>query len=150
LIVQRTLQAYGHNNNLTQSELDTSKLSNVATKLSTFANRLEAHISDSRNGMIFARQNAQNYAYPDNKDLWHYAELIKENTASQELKDAATDVQTAIVSAVLTEDHGTVNGNSHGIAIYVPSPIDYLTSYGNLALARATDWDRWLQNQPRN
>jgi hypothetical protein len=150
-IVQRTLEAYGHNNNLTQSALDTSRLANLASKLNSFATTLETNISGSRSAMVFARRNAENYAYPDNKDLWHYAQLIKENSPSTALQNAATDVQTAISSAVIAEDHGTINGNSHGVAIYVPAPIDYLSgSYALLALARATEWDRWLQDQPSN
>jgi len=149
-IVERTLEAYGRNNNLTQSALDTSRLATLASRISSFANTLEANISGSRDAMLFARRNAENYAYPDNKDLWHYAELIKQNTASTSLKASATDVQNAIDSATIAEDHGTINGNSHGIAIYVPSPIDYLSSYSNLSFSRSTDWDRWLQNQPNN
>ena len=149
-IVERTLEAYGRNNNLTQSALDTSKIANLAGRISSFANTLEANISNSRDAMVFARRNAENYAYPDNKDLWHYAELIKQNTASSSLKASATDVQNAIDAATIAEEHGTINGNSHGVAIYVPAPIDYLPSYSNLAFSRATDWDRWLQNQPGN
>ena len=147
-IVQRTLESYGHNNNLTQSALDTSRLSNLASKIDSFATTLEANLSAVRDGAIFARRNAESYAYPDNKDLWHYAELIKQNTTSTAVKNSATDVQTAISSALIAEDHGTINGNSHGIAIYVPSPIGYLSSYSSLALARATGWDQWLVNQP--
>jgi hypothetical protein len=149
-IVQRTLQEYGHNTNLTQSALDTSRLQNLASKIDTFADTLEANINTSRAGMVFARRNAQNYAYPDNKDLWHYAELIKQNTTVTALKNAASEVQAAIESAVIEEDHGSLNADSHGVAIYIPAPIDYLTNYANLAFARNTDWDRWLQNQPSN
>ncbi len=149
-IVERTLEAYGRNNNLTQSALDTSRLATLASRISSFANTLEANISGSRDAMLFARRNAENYAYPDNKDLWHYAELIKQNTASTSLKASATDVQAAIDAATIAEEHGTINGNSHGISIYVPAPIDYLSSYSNLSFSRATDWERWLQNQPNN
>src|SRR5258708_25662424 len=147
-IVQRTLEAYGTNNNLTQSCIDLSHMQDVADKLDAFARSLIIHKGDSAVAMTNARNNAQNYAYPENKDLWHYADLIKTGTSANDLKTAATNVQTAIVSSVIAEQHGTVNGNSHGLAIYVPAPLSYLSQYANLALARSTQWDEWLQAQP--
>jgi hypothetical protein len=35
------------------------------------------------------------------------------------------------------------------MAIYVPSPGNYLQSYNQMALARATLWDDFLQSQTR-
>jgi hypothetical protein len=57
-------------------------------------------------------------------------------------------VQNAIAAARLSERHGSGNADSHGLAIYVPSPLSYLPTYANLALARNTAWDTWLQSQP--
>jgi hypothetical protein len=37
--------------------------------------------------------------------------------------------------------------NSHGIAIYVPAPASYLTTYNALAWSAATTWDSWLPQQ---
>jgi hypothetical protein len=147
-IVDRTLQAYGTDNNLTQSELDLSKMQGVATALSAFGASLQNHISDSATAMTNARNNAQHYAYFDNKDLWDYAELIKSGTSATDLKTAATNVQNSIAAATLDEKHGTTNGKSHGLAIYVPDPTNYLSTYANLALATATTWPQWLQHQP--
>ncbi len=148
-IVNRTLEAYGRNNNLTQSEIDTSRMQGVADSVNAFASRLEAHIGDSAAAETNARETAQSYAYPENKDLWDYADRIKAGTRATDLQQAAADVQAAIGAAVVTEQHGTVNGNSHGLAIYVPPPLSYLPSYANLAFSRATSWGHWLQNQPR-
>ncbi|MGC8668366.1 MAG: clostripain-related cysteine peptidase [Chthonomonadales bacterium] len=145
-----TLQSYGTNSNITQSVVDTSKLPTLAQRLNTFAASLDAHIGDSRAAEVLARNTAQNYAYPENKDLWDYANIIKANTAAADLQQAASGVQAAIQQAVLTEQHGTINGNSHGIAIYVPDPLSYLSAYANLALARDTLWAKWLQDQPQN
>lgn len=145
-----TLQFYGSNSNITQSVVDTSKLGTLAQSLNTFAVKLDAHIADSRSAEVLARNTAQNYAYPENKDLWDYANIIKLNAASSDLQQAASAVQSAIQAAVLTEQHGSINGNSHGIAIYVPDPLSYLSSYANLALSRDTLWPKWLQDQPLN
>ncbi|MEP6755194.1 MAG: clostripain-related cysteine peptidase [Chthonomonadales bacterium] len=147
-IVNRTIEAYGTNNNITQSELDLSKMQGVGTTLDAFAAALILHKTDSAAVETSARQNAQSYAYPENKDLWDYADLIKSGTTFQDLKDAASNVQTAIANARIVEKHGTINGNSHGLAIYVPSAGGYRSTYSNLALSRSTQWGSWLQQQP--
>lgn len=147
-IVNRTLESYGSSGNNTQSVIDLSQMSNVATKLNAFAVALQANTSSNIAVTRNARNNADSYAYPDNKDLYNYAELIRQATPTSSVKDAAASLETAITSAVLTEAHGSLHSGSHGIAIYVPDPSNYLTSYANLALARATSWGQWLQNQP--
>jgi hypothetical protein len=53
-----------------------------------------------------------------------------------------------LTAAVIAERHGNLNAGSNGLAIYVPTSAGYLSSYANLALARATDWDEWLTSQP--
>jgi hypothetical protein len=149
-IVNRTMQAYGNNNNLTQSEIDLSKMQGVADALNAFGTKLQQHLGDTGASTLFtnARSQAQSYAYPENKDLWDYADLIKNGTSAGDLQTAATNIQNAIAASRIAEGHGTINGKSHGLAIYVPNPTAYLSSYGNLALARATSWPVWLQNQP--
>jgi hypothetical protein len=147
-IVTRTLAAYGTGSNITQSALDTSKLQTVADKLSLFANSLSAHSSSQRAVLVAAREQAEHYLYSENKDLWHYAELVRANSNSAPLRNAATAVQQAIGDALIAEGHGSQHADSHGIAVYLPSPASYLTTYANLALSRVTDWDLWLQSQP--
>jgi RNase P subunit RPR2 len=147
-IVTRTLEAYGPNGNNTQSAINTSQLANLAAKADAFAQSLILNIPNSGAATVTARNNADSYAYPENKDFWHYAELVKSNASANDLKQAATNVQTAIQAAVFAEGHGTLHRNSHGVAIYVPSPGGFLASYSNLAFARNTSWDQWLQTQP--
>ncbi len=153
-IVRDTLEpapgGYGTGNNLTQSCLDLSKIENLANKISALGSSLDAHIGDTRNVMVDARTNAQHYAYNDNKDLWDYGDIIKAGTGAADLKQAVTNVQTAITAALIAEAHGTINGKSHGIAIYVPSPDAYVSNYASIAFGRNTSWARWLQDQPLN
>jgi hypothetical protein len=147
LIVNTTLDN-PYQSNQTQSNIDLSKMQGVADALDAFAASLQIHKSDSSTAIINARQQAQSYAYPDNKDLWDYAERIKNGTSATDLKNAATNLQSALSAARLSERHGSGNADSHGLAIYVPSPLSYLQSYANLALARNTAWDTWVQSQP--
>lgn len=150
-IVQRTIDSYGTDTDITQSEIDLTKMQNVADKLNAFGNSLHSHLVDSRSAIVTARQTAQSYKYFDNKDLWDYARLISANTAAVDLKNAASNMQGAIQSAVIYEKHGTINGNSHGLAIYVPPPgTSTLSAYPTLALGRTTSWLQFLQDQPLN
>jgi RNase P subunit RPR2 len=147
-IVTRTLAAYGTNGDNTQSVVDTSKLQTVADRLDAFGTALIRHAAELAGAAQTARNNADSYAYPDNKDLWDYADLIRTGTSLPDVQTAATNLQTAISAAVIAEQHGSLHSHSHGIAIYVPAPINYLTSYSNLALGRTTSWSSWLQSQP--
>ena len=58
-IVTRTLEAYGTNNNLTQSNIELAKMDAVASSLSAFGASLQNHIADSRtvmqNGALCAK-----------------------------------------------------------------------------------------------
>jgi hypothetical protein len=149
-IVTRTMQAYGLNGNNTQSALHLNKMQTVAEKLDAFANALRANIGNNRTAMVNARLNAQNYTYPENKDLWHYAQLIRDTTGTTAIRNSVTALQTALSDAIYAEGNGALVPNSNGLAIYIPAPSDYLPSYGNLALARSTAWDQWLKEQPQN
>lgn len=147
-IVQRTYESYGPGSNITQSVVDLSRMDALAQRVDNLATTLLGNIANSRDAMVSARQNAESYTFPDNKDLWHYCELLRTGSPSPAVQSAAAAVQAELGQAVLFSRHGSLNPNSHGLAIYVPSPNAYLPSYGNTAFARATAWDTWLQNQP--
>jgi len=147
-IVVRTYESYGPSSNITQSMIDLGRMDVLAQRMDSLATTLMANIANSRDAMVAAREQAESYTYPDNKDLWDYCELLRTGSASGAVQAACAAVQAELGQAVLAERHGSLNGNSHGLAVYVPSPNAYLASYGNLAFARATAWDSWLQNQP--
>jgi hypothetical protein len=159
-IVHRTIDQYAQFDtdpvdlaDLTQSEIDTSKLQNLADKLNAFAVSLIAHKTDAAAVESAARTAAKNYGvaegYADYKDLWDYAGRIKNGGAPADLAQAATNVQTALSSAVLTEAHANAEAGSHGLTIDVPDPGQFVSSYVNLAFAKGTQWPAWLQSQTR-
>lgn len=143
--------AYPNNSNITQSVIDLSKMNTLATRLSEFASALRTNVSTQTTVIQNARENAQQFDYPDNKDLFHYAELIRANTTNAGLKQAAYNLQIALTDtggAVMMSRHGRFGqDNANGLAVYVPRPGGYLQAYNNLALARATVWDDFLQSQ---
>ena len=148
-IVQRTFEQYGYNGDNTQSAVDLSKMETVKDRLNDFALRLLARGPSEPDLVRDARQNAESYAYPENKDLWDYADRIANGTGFADLRTAARGLQSAIEAAVIANEAGRLNRNSHGLSVYVPTPTAYLTSYANLAITRVTSWDEWLQAQPR-
>lgn len=147
-IVTRTLDAYGTDSNITQSAVALSKMANVASKLDGFARLLKLYGSSYASELVAARRNAESYLYWDNKDLVHYAELVRTASVPSDLKAAAQSLQQAVREAVLINRAGTRHPSSNGLAIYLPDPSSYLLSYTNLALSRVTQWDEWLQSQP--
>lgn len=147
-IVTRTIESYGQNSNITQSAVDLSRMQSVAVALDGFARSLSFHAPTYGATLVAARRNAESYAYRDNKDLWHYAELVRNGGVPAPLQSAAADVQQAVSDAVIVERHGDLHPNSHGLAVYVPDPASYLLTYSNLALTRVTQWDEWLRGQP--
>jgi len=147
-IVGRTLESYGANSNITQSALDLSRIQTVAERLDAFARLLIFYGPTYSAKFVTARKNVESYLYRDNKDLWHYAELVRTSGVPSDLQSAAQNLEAAIQSAVIAEAHGSLHPNSHGVAVYIPEPASYLMSYANLALSRVTQWDEWLRAQP--
>jgi hypothetical protein len=104
---------------------------------------------------------AQSYAYPENKDLYHFAELVLAGTADAEVKTKAEALM-AYIKTKLVAHNRTTNGadggwwsppsdysNSHGIAAYLPG-VSAPASYAELQWAKYSNWDELinLMNQP--
>lgn len=151
-ILTTFVQAYPNTTDITQSVVDLSKMDAAAASLEAFGNSLRGHVTDQATVITNARNNAQSYAYPDNKDLYHYADLIRTTTTASDLQQAAYNMEAALRGtgkAVIYAGHGPTQNNSYGMAIYVPAKADFLTTYSNLALSHAAPhWSQFLQSQP--
>lgn len=139
--------------NITQSAVDASRLENVATALDALAGSLLEKRTLYAVSLARARQDAQNYStYPEYRDLWRAAELIKQYTSDPELTQRVNALQFALQQAVIANNRDTRAGarvfHSYGLSIYYPDSGSYLGRYSNTALARATRWDEWLQVAP--
>lgn len=140
--------------NITQSIIDLSKMQNVANALNGFGRELQRVKATEAAQIQSARNNAQHFAYFDNKDLLHYASLISNGTGSATLKQAASDLQASLTGAngaIIANMHGDAGqSGSNGLAVYVPNPSAFLNAYGNLALSKpgaAPEWMAFLQGQ---
>lgn len=152
-IINTFVAAYPSNANITQSLIDLSKMDDVAAQLNNFAVALRGRVSTDATAIENARNNVQKYDYPENKDLYHYADLIRTTTTDTNLQTAAVNLQNALRStsgAVLRSRRGQFQQtNSNGLAIYIPRPGAYLQSYNELALTKVTVWDEFLREQVR-
>lgn len=153
-IIARFVQAYPNENNITQSMLDLSLMENVAANVKVFSTSLRAHISDP--AITNARFNVQSYKYPDNKDLFHYTQLVSAGTSFGDLKQAAAGVQSAISSStsgvvMLTAHGSTGQANSFGLAIWIPDSVGFQQlggAYNQLQWENASNWGTFLNQQP--
>jgi hypothetical protein len=151
-ILSTFISAYPSATDITQSVVDLSKMSSVATSLDAFGASLLAHATDQSSVIATARNNAQNYAYPENKDLYHFADLIRMTSTAPDLKQAAFNMQASLRGtgkAVIYSGHGSVaQANSYGMAVYVPNANNYLNTYDTLALSHAAPrWPQFLKAQ---
>jgi hypothetical protein len=120
----------------------------VASAADQFALALINYVSEYHSQIVSARESAQSYAYVDNKDAYDFAQLIHDNVPPAGVTTAATALMSAIADAVIVERHwGSGVDKSHGLAIYVPAPSSFLSSYLSLAFAQSTSWDEFLTSQ---
>ena len=96
---------------------------------------------------------AQSYAYPENKDLYHFAQLVLAGTQNAEVK-AKGEALMSYISGTLVGANRTTNSeggwwgpvsydNSHGIAVYLPGAAAP-AAYADLAWAKYSNWDEFI------
>ena len=85
----------------------------------------------------------QAYAYPENKDMWHFLSLYAASSQSADVKAAAKSLQDYIANTLVLVNRANSNySDSHGLAIYMPNYAN--SSYASLAWARDTQWDEFI------
>ncbi len=115
----------------TKSAVDMSKLATLDTKLLALVSALKSDPTGTA-AVHLAQSSVQQYAYPSNRDLWHFSDFLVSSATGTAVKTAAGEVKTAIDSMVVASRMtGTDVQNSHGLAIYLPT--DSETSAQELA-----------------
>ncbi len=100
-----------------------------------------------------AMDGAQSYAYAENKDLYHFAQIITGATQNAGVK-AKGEALMKYISGTLIVHNRTTNGsggwygpvdysNSHGMAVYLP-PSAPAAGYMDLQWAKASNWDEFI------
>jgi hypothetical protein len=144
---------------ITQSVIDSSKVTPVETALDALAGALLAERANITSVIPTIRSSMTKYASPNDGhfyyDLVDLCEHLKANAGiPASVKTAATAVIAAVgvqggPNAVVWNGFTSRSAFSRGIAIdFSPSTGGELSLYGNLNLAKTTRWDEWLKVAP--
>lgn len=139
---------------ITQSVLDTTKLSALAASVSTLGDELIANKTALASLIDSIRINAQSYETDSRvyRDLYHICLLFEaDGSTPASVKNACADVRAKITAATLWEGHNSLSANSHGIAIDFSSAsgfAGYGSDYQRLRFAQDTHWDEYLSVAP--
>jgi hypothetical protein len=142
-IVNRYGESYGIASETTQSAIDLS----IMDTLAFYVNDLAVAMDSNKSEITAARAHSQEYDYPENIDLYHFAELICTETSDPDVQTTASNVMTAVEFAVISEFHGIWLPNSHGLAIYFPETQAAFDSDYNgsiIDFPADTEWDEFL------
>jgi len=145
-IVNDYISSYSSTWDITQSAAKLGLVDELAIAIDSFAQAMTSATGDW-NAIKTARSQAQEYYYEYYIDLYHFAQLVNQNTSiSQAVRDAASAVMTAVSNAVIAEGHTASVGNSHGLSIYYPETVtDYFSDYETSVLFTTdTQWDEFL------
>ncbi len=145
-IVNDYISSYSPTLGITQSAANLGLVDELATAINSFAQAMTGATGDW-NAIKTARGLAQEYYYSYYIDLYHFAQLVNQNTSiSQAVRNAASSVMTAVNNAVIAEGHTSSVANSHGLSIYYPETVsDYFSDYEtSLLFTTDTQWDEFL------
>ena len=96
-LISNTIAEYPNEANITQSMTDLSKMDAVASAVNAFGGSLRNHVADQAGLIQTARQSAQYFDFPEYKDLYHFADLIRTTSgAPNDLATAAANVETSL------------------------------------------------------
>jgi hypothetical protein len=140
------ISSYSPSLGITQSAAKLDLVDELATAINSFAQAMISATGDW-GAISTARSQAQEYYYNYYIDLYHFAQLVNQNTSiSQAVRNAASSVMTAVNNAVIAEGHTASVGNSHGLSIYYPETVgDYFSDYETSVLFTTdTQWDEFL------
>jgi len=142
-IVNRYGESYGTASETTQSAIDLS----IMDTLASYINDLAVAMDSNKSEITAARAGSQEYDYPENIDLYHFADLLYIESSDPDIQTTASDVMTAVEFAVIAEFHGTWLPNSHGLAIYFPeteAAFDNDYNGSIIDFPADTQWDEFL------
>ncbi|HAV43532.1 TPA: hypothetical protein DCX15_05905 [bacterium] len=142
VIVKRYGQFYSNTPWTTQSAVDLTKMAELSTIVSSFADSMNSYWNQIKQ----ARNTTQQYYYPDHVDLYHFADRISKLVPNTEMVNKANMVKDRVKTAVIAEWHGSYRPNSHGLAIYFPkTSVSYYYNSSVIDFPKDTTWDEFLK-----
>ncbi|HLO99972.1 MAG TPA: clostripain-related cysteine peptidase [Fimbriimonas sp.] len=139
---------------ITQSVLDTTKLGDLATSISTLGTQLNTNSVALTSLIQSSRSGSQSYSPSGNRvyrDLHHLSTLIEAGTTIPGVLNAIADVKAKHAAALVWEGHNANSANSKGISIDFSSGSVFSASasdYQRMKFAIDTQWDEFLLVAP--
>ena len=141
---------------ITQSSLDSSKLTALAVSMDTFAQEMILNRTTIATAVQNARANAQKYSptsFRVFRDLVGVCLLLEaDGSVPDSVKAAAADVRAKVADAIVWEGHNNeYSPGSNGVSIDFSSWEQFgpgSTDYRRLKFAQDTCWDEWLVIAP--
>ena len=141
---------------VSMSAVETGKLSNLTSAVEQLAYELTAvsaetagAVGDARSGTTaFARVYADEYEQYAAVDLYHFATILAQRSANDQVVSAAENVKTAVSNTVIAHEAGSGVKNSYGVAIYFPRNASFYSD----SYAQTTGmpvWDQFLNSYHR-
>jgi hypothetical protein len=167
-VMNRTIESYGVDSNITQSVLDASKVGAIPEAINALGAALTSAQGRFADEIVAAREDAESYDYVQNKDALDFIRLlmqplpgsftppVNDPGVQQAAQRARDTIQAAIIANVNSQGHP----RSNGLALFVPSPAQYRRidvdqangfgqRYNLISFAKAAPaWHNFLQNGP--
>jgi hypothetical protein len=126
----------------TQSYIRASNIDDFLNKVNEFAYSVTQ--AGDKKIVKDAVSKAQTYAIDDNKDLYHFTQLIVNSTNNADVKAKGQALMDFIKNKLVAYSKYTGSNytNSNGVAIYLPS--HFSSSYNELQWAKYSNWDEFI------
>ncbi len=128
-----------------------------ADKLLALTNAFAAAVMATKNdqqAILYARRYAVNFSMDENRDLYDFTRLLVDKTGSAEVRRTGRELMSFLTGDLVAHNRGRDKApnsysegkqytNAKGIAAYFPesSPT---SGYGDLAWAKASQWDEFM------
>lgn len=152
MVQQYALEYPNPMSNIVESAVDLRQVGSLANAASEFGHTLQQHSAGLGAQLADARTQSLDYSStgvaPYNVDILDYASRCKAIVGS-DVNTAYNNLVSAYNAAMISSSHNADMPTANGLAVYVPSPVNYDTRYGQLLFAQSTWWDEWIKNQPQ-
>ena len=135
----------------TQSAIDLSKITTLKDRINEFAQAMNAGSSWVQIKLSADSSDHSNApGYDSHRDIYHFAHRVATSVSESPIVSSANNVKSALSTAVISNYHGSVHPNFHGLSIYLPtSSTDYDYRYAgssNIDFPVDTQWDEFLSH----
>jgi hypothetical protein len=127
---------------VTSAAFNLTKVDEAAVAVSQLAEAIIGDFNNSGGAVREAWEQAETFS-GDFVDLYNFTQLLKDKVSNTTIKTKAGTVLDTVNSLIISEGHGTVHSNAHGVSIYYPKKYEK-SSYIDLDFARDTLWDEFL------